>query len=81
MRKIEKLALRKIVKPADILKKKQMGNLWGGERWCCTWSCTIGAYGTGGHDGGFGWNSYHCWDEAEAKCPFPDYGIRIIDNC
>ena len=54
MRKIEKLALRKIVDPTDILKKKQMGNIWGGkeEIFCCSWGCTIGPNGEfGGYMG------------------------------
>jgi len=82
MRKIEKLALsKKDIIPTDILKKKQMGILWGG-RFCCTWACTIDANGTqdDGNDGG---SSYEeCETRAERVCyPASEYGYIIINNC
>ena len=80
MRKIEKLVLRKIVEPTDILKKKQMKNLWGG-LYCCSWYCTTDANGSPGHDVGSGNSWDDCWQAAERACTFPGYGIRIEGNC
>jgi len=77
MRKIEKLELRKIVEPTDILKKKQMGNLWGGIEFCCAWECTVDQYGNVGGYYGEGSSYEECWTNAEEFCTFPDYGIRI----
>ena len=82
MRKIEKLALRKIVEPEDILRKKQMQNLWGGRlKSCCTWVCTYGPTGNEAH-GGSGSSLAECWLDAESACTPPEtYGIRIVSHC
>ena len=81
MRKIEKFTLNKAnIDPVDILKKKQMQNVWGGRRGCCDWCCTIDQNGTRENCGGG--NSFNdCWDQAETACPFPDYGIWIQSFC
>ena len=80
MRKIEKLALRKIVDPSDILKKKQMGNYWGG-RETCQWCCTINSQGACSDFGplrGWGFSCGECWSAAEFFCtPYTEYGIWI----
>ena len=79
MRKLEKLALRKIVDPSDILKKKQMGNIWGGSEDLCVWCCTHDAHGNCGAHAGYCINIDNCWTYAETYCtPYTDYGIKII---
>jgi len=75
MRKIEKLDLRKIVDPSDILKKKQMMNLWGGREKSCYWCCTTDSSGTCGQDG-YCCNANECWMFAESACG-SNYGIFI----
>jgi len=81
MRNLQKLSLRKIVEPAEILRKKQMQNLWGGKRFCCEWDCTTSPGGATDGEYGQGYSSEECWSQAEAACPFPDYGIKIVDFC
>ena len=81
MRKIEKLTLNKhLIDQRDILKKKQMKNLWGGRRGCCKWHCTTDANGTPGQEGSAD-STNACWDAAEKACPLPDYGIWIQSDC
>ena len=78
MRKIEKLALRKIVEPSDILKKKQMGNLWGGkEEDTCAWCCTGDQQGNCASWTYFESSCDECWRAAEFFCTYPTYGIWI----
>ena len=81
MKKLSKLVLNKAnIDQMDILKKKQMRNLWGG-KFCCSWYCTIDSSGSPGHDVGSG-NSYNeCWNAAEVACPYPGYGFRIEGSC
>ena len=83
MRKIEKLALRKIVDPTDILKKKQMGKLWGGRmETCCSWCCTIDKDGNTNKTCDAANSFNECWSQAEAACdPYTDYGFIIWNGC
>ena len=81
MKKLSKFALKQAnVDQSDILKKKQMRNLWGG-REICTWCCTIDAEGTCSGSGATGQNwgtsCDECWRDAEFFCTYPDYGIWI----
>ena len=77
MRKIDKITLKKAdIDQSDILKKKQMKNLWGGNH-ICQWFCTTDANGTWGN-GGLCSDYNDCWDQAEDACPFPAYGIIIF---
>ena len=53
----------------------------GGVNTCCSWCCTIDAHGNTGHNCN-GSNDYNdCWIQAEASCPFPDYGFIVWNGC
>ena len=80
MRKIEKLTLDKsLIDQSDILKKKQMRNLWGGIKGCCVWCCVVDAGANCHKDLSGTENSYDaCWAH-EDDCPLPEYGFKITD--
>jgi len=82
MRKIDKITLKKAdIDQSDILKKKQMKNLWGGHKWCCHWICTINGDGQVVDIEGYGDTNDECWREGDLNCPFPPYGLRIESLC
>lgn len=75
MRKIEKLTLSKAnIDQIDILKKKQMKDIFGGRSGI--WCCTVDAGGTCGARGECE-SCAECWSFADTMCPYPDYGIKI----
>ena len=80
MRKLEKFRLIKAdIDQNDILKKKQMQNLWGGLiKGGCTWCCTINTDGVCAFPETECYNSNDCWEQAETHCvPANQYGIFI----
>ena len=81
MKKLNKLVLSKTnIDQNDILKKKQMKNLWGG-RGICTWCCTVdpeGTCGSGAQGQSYAASCDECWRDAEFHCsPYTQYGIWI----
>ena len=78
MKKLSKLALNKAnIDQIDILKKKQMRNLWGGNG-ACAWCCTVDPEGScGGWGTSFESSCDECWQKAEFFCTYPGYGIWI----
>ena len=79
MKKLSRLILRQAnIDQSDILKKKQMRNIWGGRIEGCDWCCTIDKAGNckdGPHDCG-GYDD--CWKQAVDECGSgEEYGIRI----